>query len=143
MSEQSMSGLLIFLRYAYPCAEAQLAKDLIDTREYALLQRWIKMSIDPMIEILEKAFPEAFAKLLQLAKKRGRDVWSLDNVLDFWRNHHNYKNGNCNVKLCKVIKIDGITVALDDNSMALNIYDVNVIVGRSVFAHRGIVVEVI
>jgi len=139
-----MSGSLMFLRYAYPCAESQLAKKLIDPKEYALLKRWaIQSKVPPMIEILEKAFPEAVFRLSELAKETNRHIWSLENVLDFWRNHHNYKDGNCNVRLCRVKKIEGLVVTMTDNSITSNIYNVNVIVGRSVFVHKNIIIEVI
>jgi len=143
MSRESMSGVLMFLRYAFPCAEAQLAKGVIDTRDYALLQRWINQDMPPMIELLEQAFPEAVFKLKELSTKIDREPWSLNNVLDFWRNHHDYKNESCNVRVGKIKKIDGQIAVMDDNSMAFNIYALNIIVGRAVHIHRDVIIEVI
>lgn len=141
-----MTGSLMFLRYAFPCALTQLTKGVIDKKEYELLERWAmdrRYKLSPIIEILIKGFPEAVERLTALSIIKKRDIWSLENVLDFWRNCHNYKSEDCNIKIGRVKNINGEVIEMSDGAKTINAYGLLLEFNTQVYIHQRVIIEVI
>ncbi len=136
-----MTGERLFLRYAFPCVDARLAKGLISEEHTKELSAWVKGSGRPTRRRLKYCFPNAFKALRELGQRSGREPWSLENVEDYWHNNHK-RSGDCAVRLLEVEKVEfGGRLILVGEKRFLNGYGLELAPGDKVYVHRQAVIE--
>ena len=101
MPEQ-MSGVQLFLRYAWPCAENKLRIGQISQNDFVDLKWFVENKIKPETCFLRKCFPKAIRALEEFAIKEDKDLWTLETVTKYWRYHHGH-TGNCAVRFGEVV----------------------------------------
>ena len=139
-----MTGEMLFLRYAYPCAEIRLTRELISPRDYKLLGEWVRgCGGQPNRGKLKFCFPNAFKALRERASLLGCGTWSLESVTDYWRKNHGHE------KPCSVerVLIQSLRLAGKDSYIFINgtvfsnVYDLDVAIGDAVYIHQFCVIE--
>jgi hypothetical protein len=147
MTMLALTGLLLFLRYAWPCAEDRLRERKIDRIQFLKLEWIVEGKVKMEISFLQECFPNAVADLEKFAKQNYKETWSLETVTEFWRNHHGH-SGECAVRRLVVFAIDGkiITVnpaeqEITSHKRMINFYGIPLKVGDSIIVHRRVVIE--
>ena len=137
---QKITGISLFLRYAWPCAEDRLSRGLITRQEFDRLQFYIKSNTPPPVTFLLRCFPGAFNGLITFARKNGKDPWDVKTVQEFWRYHHGHK-GLCEVRLLTVMGIKGNRIQTGIKFPVINMYGLDLEPGNLIFIHRLVAVE--
>jgi len=146
-----MTGEWLFLRYAFPCVEDRFILGLIkDTEDLERARRIIKFNGNPSIEFLTRVFPEAVKHFLEFLNFQGVlevSSWPFKQTALYWR--FNHKEGQSPVIQAVVRSFDiktHITVKVlfgGQEFLALNLYKLPLEVGKTVFIHNKVVVEMI
>jgi hypothetical protein len=143
---KEISGLQLFLRYAWPCAEDKLRAGTIGQEDFKRLKKWLDNKTGRLdIAVLRRCFPAAITAYEEFCeKKKHRVDYSFGSVAEFWRYHHGH-SGNCAVKRGKVIELyeNRVKVEVDSvfNWFCLNPYRLKLQLGDWVFFHRHVIVE--
>ena len=89
------SGQLLFFRYAWPCNQANYGTRVDrNPQRVAKLHRYslqITLSEKEVLEmgtLLQQCFPVAFAEMMDIVSFCMDRIWPVDQVRNFWRNHH-------------------------------------------------------
>jgi hypothetical protein len=139
-----MTGELLFLRYAFPCAEIRLKNGLISEADYQILFGWVNGKEIPNRKKLKFCFPNAFKASRDLALAKGVPVWSWENITNYWRNHHGHY-GICAVLPLMVMPGGNFSLVGSDEVIdglkVKNIYNLDIVAGDIVFAHQLCLVE--
>ncbi|MFH1631628.1 MAG: hypothetical protein ABIA47_01200 [bacterium] len=140
-----MTGEQLFLRYAWPCAVDKVVLGIIRYEHYAEMRECLHKGQDPQRKRLKFCFPNAFKATRAFAELHDREVWSLENVRDYWRSGHAGK-GECAVFRATVIASGSVasTVQLEDKERkkVLNPYSLAIHAHQTVYIHKGCVVEI-
>ena len=140
-----MSGEQLFLRYAFPCAWDKMVRGRISPEFHADLGQALTLP-RPRRGLLKFCFPKAWKAMRVHARNVGRsDLWSLENVADYWRHHHGHA-GECAVELVTALGDSDllVPVRLSDGRefSAVNQYAYEFEAGAQLYIHRRCVAEV-
>ncbi|MEI6842952.1 MAG: hypothetical protein WCK48_00360 [bacterium] len=140
--------MMLFLRYAFVCAEDRLRAHKITQKDYERLLRMLAESEEIDTAFLSHCFPDATAGLRKFAKDRHfENMWAFDVVAEYWRHHHG-KHGYCAVSAGVIVhtafknKIVGIEIS-GRRAPFINEYGLVLTDGQQVFVHRHSVIEVL
>lgn len=129
----SKSDLLVFLRFAFVCAEEKLRAKKITPRMFEELEKALKNSTPPSIYMLERCFPKAFEESL-----------GFKTMAEYWHQHRG-SGGSCAVKVATVLSVDtrnAVQVICDGEMLnAVNFYGLDLQGGDNVYLHRQVVIE--
>jgi len=136
-----ISGLLLFLRYAWPCADEKLRTGKITLEDYERLKLFVENNMQPDLALMEYCFLTAFREYCETCTKLNIDAnLSFESVSKHWRYHHNHE-GNCAVKMLTVVGINGQMVATGLAKPFVNFYDLQLEIVDTISVHRGVVIE--
>ena len=148
MTGEKLTGEQLFLRYAFPCASSRLAGGKINMQHFLELKQLIEDAEQPRRGLLSFCFPNAARRLRDYAIVNGLGRWDLATVKGLWRRHHGHKD-ECRVLRCEVIAVgnDEVkTIALceweGEQFIAINLYNLPLQKGCSVYVHRRTIVEI-
>ena len=134
-----MTGEKLFLRYAFPCVEVRESMGVISPHHNKELTDWIKNAVQPARSRLKFCFPNAFRALRALASNTGREIWSIENIQDYWHNNHR-RPGECGVHLITVGSVDG-GIVISNRQFFVNIYNLSLRAGDRIYTHKKYVIE--
>ncbi|MBP9752021.1 MAG: hypothetical protein KBD19_04135 [Candidatus Moranbacteria bacterium] len=138
-----MHPKMLFLRYAFACTEDLLQRGKITEPSFNEL----KMIVDnptliPGDSVLQECFPTACANIRSLGERNGREVWSMENVADFWRNHHGNHRTPVEILMIDMVRADGFVRVADAKPRFFhNRYGLDVREGDSVRTHVSLIIE--
>jgi hypothetical protein len=137
-----MTGEKLFLLYAYPCVSSRLATGKITKAHADELKGLVESGGQPTRRRLKYCFPNAFRAIRELAETKQREVWSLENVADYWRNNHPGQ-GDCAVEIITINKIinDGL-MGIECCKKHFNIYSLPITVDCKVYVHKSCIIEI-
>ena len=139
-----LTGELLFLRYAWPCAEDKLRAREIDPDDFARLESIVKdgKSLPDQI-LLWRCFPKPAGALAVFAKEHQLEVWNPETVAAFWHRHQGSRE-ECAVKWGVIKKLGPIAVMVAYDSgvgRAFNPYRLPLILGYQVYVHCHVIAE--
>ena len=150
--KEDFSGTTLFFRYAFACVERRLLQGtLAEDLHRSLLQIHAGIETDEVkiLEILRTAFPSAYEKIIRHGETMRLNPFSLKNVRDYWRNHHNQPEEPSPVFRLRVrSKITtpqgSVFYILDDCKMPkyTNPYNLNIKEDSLVFTHANSIIEI-
>lgn len=138
-----MTGEMLFLLFAYPCADERKSRGLITDEQMKELEECIEKNKNPRRRLLKTCFSTAFTSQRDLAQKKGRSTWSLDNVKDYWYNNHR-GFGDCSVKILCVSGIKDRIISASDECheyQFVNIYNLSLKIKNHIMCHKGCVIK--
>ena len=129
-----MSNGLLFMRYAWVCAENKLRAGKISQEDFGNLKWLVENKMKPAPELLERCFPKAF-----------RESLNFPTVAEYWHQHQG-SGGDCATKVAFVVSANKITlsVLMDCEGTRLykpNIYKLDLEKGDRVYLHKLIPIE--
>ena len=138
-----MTGEKLFLRYAFPCVETREEMGVISSEHRKELNKWIEDDAQPSRRRLKYCFPNAFRALRELAESCEREVWSVENVKDYWRNHHK-RTVECGVNKTVIDELEHEgRIAVTALGKFLNVYKLLLEKKQLIYTHKRCVVETI
>lgn len=141
---EQLSGPQLFLRYAFPCAEEKLRSGRINQNTLDMLETTVKNNEPPSNFSLGHCFPSATISLEKFAREKSKEMWSLETVANFWREHQG-SGGDCAVIKAMVCEVNGnaVSVMVDSRMFTvINLYNIlDLQIGDMVYLHRHVVIE--
>ena len=134
------TGQMLHFRFVFPCSRYRLKLGLIDLGDFYRLGNYAKEGHCPSDKFLRYCFPGAFADLKEFAKRKGKDVWDIETVADFWQHHHSHKESP--VHCGKVVSIDShfVTVEVSGKiTRTTNPFMLMIKPGDEVFFHQRVI----
>ncbi len=137
MSEQ-LTGPLLFLRYAWPCAEEKLHAEKMDQNDFDKLKWFIENGIQPDVDLLERCFQDAVEKMRRFSIRFAKYMvmWDIHIVREFWQLHRD---------VCEavVVSINDRCVSVICGSKTFNALNngLDLEVGDFVYVHQLMVIE--
>ena len=136
---EKISGLLLFLRLAWPCKKGKLKTRKITPDDSEHLDSLVYNHRAPTIHFLEKCFHSAVNDYRGSCEKDGYDAdFSFDSVLNHWRYHHNNNHyGDCATTEPTIVDISkNIKVIVGSRMIKVkNPYNLELQVGDTILVH--------
>ena len=147
MSEETLTGRQIFMRFAGPCGEIRFLQGLITFEKFQEIDLYWLNNIEPSAEFLEECFPDAVKSYKEFCKKQGFEYnWSVTSVLNYWRYGHDEAQGHfgdCEVRLLTVLSIKGEIVDVGLKYPVKNRVNIPLTPGDLVLVHhRNIAIKI-
>jgi hypothetical protein len=149
---------VVFLSYAFPCAQVLLHQGHIDEQRYEFLKSNALEHKGVQREVLEGSFKAA---VVRLKRYYGEDYWRVENIRDYFLNKHNevIDSGDgyyrvapkefcelCKVYQGRVLKTQGPALVVELEGIekkVLNLLTPKAKPGDIVSVHMGFAVEVL
>ena len=151
METQSVDGLRYFFRSASPCLYSLNACRNVTREQFKEAERFCRSGSwtanEPVEEFLRELLPVVLKEWLTYAAERGIEGFPLEQVADFWKNHHKCQERHTGVVIAVVVAKIGTLVTIrcecgcGKEVSALDRYLYNPAVGWWVYVHHGVVFD--
>jgi hypothetical protein len=138
------AGLLLFYKYARPCADDLEMTGKIQPADFAKIKGMASGEIEPSKSLLKRCFRSAVSNYKKSCRENQFEAnFSPESVADHWRHHHGHTD-DCAVKIATIFLVNGeqIKAAIDgEEKPVINLYGFKMKRGDDFFVHRRVLIE--